>query len=252
MATLGKGEKKIWLDNLYIYEAASEVLGAKIKLVKSEYDRVYKPYGYSSIQKISERIKDVDSIAGKLEKDGYEFSKENIDTHIHDVVGHRVVCLTLTDLAAFAKIFSESVYNTEAFTLLGYKDFISRPKPSGYRSLHLRLEVPVTFSNEHHDVVCEVQLRTSNMEAWAQIEHKSGYKPAFGSQEMLAQQLLAYSSMGDGVDKMVSSLMLPSGEIVTYSDVVNNIKQLVIDSNSDKDIEENENGIVAKQKKMTR
>lgn len=252
MSTIGKSEKKIWTDNLYIYEAASEVLESKIKLVKMEYDRKYLPGGYSEIQKMYGRIKKLESVAGKLEKGGYDFSKENIDSHIHDIVGQRVVCLMLNDLTIFTKIFADTIYNSQGFTLLGYKDFISKPKPSGYRSLHLRVEVPVTFSDEFHDVVCEVQLRTSNMEAWAQLEHKSGYKPVCGAQDMLAQQLLAYGSMGDGIDRMVSSLMLPSGEVIGYKDVIKSIEEKIINSNLDEKIEKSETGILVKQKKFLR
>jgi len=248
MATIGKSEKKVWADNLYIYEAASDVLDTKIKLVKKEYDRVCRPRGYSEIQKINGRIKDIESVAGKLEKDGYNFSLDNVTDHIHDVVGHRIVCLTLNDLAVLAKIFSKSVCNTEGFSLLGYKDFINNPKESGYRSLHLRVGVPVTFSDEHHDVTCEVQLRTSNMDAWAQLEHKSGYKPVANVQDVLTQQLLSYSSMGYATDISVSSFMLPSGEIVNYNDVIRLIRQLILDSNPEDDYEETTTGILVKKK----
>ena len=248
MATIGKTEKKAWADNLYIYEAASEVLDTKIKLVKKEYDRICRPRGYSEIQKISGRIKGIESIANKLEKDGYEFSLANVTDHIHDVVGHRVVCLTLNDLTVLAKLFSKSVCNTEGFSLLGYKDFINNPKESGYRSLHLRVGVPVTFSDEHYDVTCEVQLRTSNMEAWAQLEHKSGYKPVAGVQDVLAQQLLSYSTTGYATDVSVSSFLLPSGEVVNYNEVVQLIRQLTIDSNPDENYEETKTGILVKKK----
>ena len=256
MAIVGKNEKKIWTDNLYIYEAASSVLDAKIKLVKMEYDRKFRPEGYSEIQKISSRIKSLDSIAGKLEKDGYNFSMESVDDHIHDVVGHRIVCLTLNDLTVFAKLFSESIYNTEAFKLLGYKDFISKPKESGYRSLHLRVGVPVTFSEEHHDVVCEVQLRTTCMDSWAQLEHSVGYKrnkknaneiQAFI--DSLSQQFSMYGSFGDNIDKMASSVLLPSGQVITYDDVIKLIREKVICSNSTEDLKESETGILVKVKK---
>ncbi len=248
MATLGKNEKKMWADNLYIYEAASDVLASKIKLVKMEYDRIYRPRGYCDIQKITSRIKKVESVASKLEKDGYTFTNDNIIDHIHDVVGHRVVCLTLNDLTLFADLLSKSICNTQGFDLLGYKDFINNPKESGYRSLHLRLGVPVTFSNEHHDVTCEVQLRTTNMDSFAQLEHHSGYKPVCGVPDFLTKQLISLSAMGNGVDTSVSSIMLPSGDVLSYNDVIANIKKMTIESNPNEKHEESNTGILVKKK----
>ena len=256
MAVIGKNDKKIWTDNLYIYEAASSVLEAKIKLVKMEYDRKYRPEGYSEIQKISSRIKGIDSIAGKLEKDGLDFNMTNISNQIHDVVGHRIVCLTLNDLTVLAKLFTESVSKTQSFELLGYKDFISKPKASGYRSLHLRVGVPVTFSDEHHDVVCEVQFRTTCMDSWAQVEHSVGYKRNKKNAneiqvflDSLAQQFSMYGAFGDNIDKMASSVLLPNGEVLSYDSCVKLIREMVIDSNNGNELEELDNGILVKKRR---
>ncbi|MFW6235119.1 MAG: GTP pyrophosphokinase, partial [Spirochaetota bacterium] len=57
-----------------------------------------------------------------------------------------------------------------------YKDYIEEPKPSGYRSLHLILLVPVYLSNCVVHMPVEVQLRTIAMDFWASLEHKIYYK----------------------------------------------------------------------------
>ena len=55
------------------------------------------------------------------------------------------------------------------------KDYIKNPKPSGYRSLHLIVAVPIFLENEKKLVKVEVQLRTIAMDFWASLEHKLRY-----------------------------------------------------------------------------
>lgn len=231
MANITKSDKNRWMNGIYVYEGARDVLETKIKLVESEYNRIYVPQGYSEIQKTSSRIKKFESIVGKLEKLNIPFTIENVESNIHDVVGCRIVCLTLYDVAIILKLLGNSIYNTDGFKLLKCKDYISEPKPSGYRSVHIRVLVPVTFSTEHKDVVCEIQVRTANMDSWAQLEHKSGYKPSINREEFLATQLAAYSSMGEGIDKLVCSLMQPVENPIEYTEAIVEINKLIEESN---------------------
>ena len=55
------------------------------------------------------------------------------------------------------------------------KDYIKSPKPSGYRSLHLIVAVPIFLENEKKLVKVEVQFRTIAMDFWASLEHKLRY-----------------------------------------------------------------------------
>ena len=56
------------------------------------------------------------------------------------------------------------------------KDYIKNPKPNGYRSLHLIVEIPIFLAEEKKYVRVEVQLRTIAMESWANLEHRLRYK----------------------------------------------------------------------------
>ena len=54
--------------------------------------------------------------------------------------------------------------------------YIKNPKPNGYRSLHLVLQVPVFMSDRVEKVNVELQIRTIAMDFWASLEHKIYYK----------------------------------------------------------------------------
>ena len=56
------------------------------------------------------------------------------------------------------------------------KDYISNPKPNGYRSLHLTIRLPVFFAEKEIHVPVEIQLRTIAMDFWASLEHTIRYK----------------------------------------------------------------------------
>ena len=56
------------------------------------------------------------------------------------------------------------------------KDYISHPKPNGYRSLHLTIRLPVFFAEKEIHVPAEIQLRTIAMDFWASLEHTIRYK----------------------------------------------------------------------------
>ena len=56
------------------------------------------------------------------------------------------------------------------------KDYISCPKETGYRSLHLILEIPFYINNQCLPLRFEIQIRTIAMDCWASLEHMLKYK----------------------------------------------------------------------------
>ena len=70
------------------------------------------------------------------------------------------------------------------------KDYIKNPKPNGYRSLHLILEVPIFLLDEKKQMRVEVQFRTIAMDFWASLEHKVKYKKELGDRaEEISEEL---------------------------------------------------------------
>ena len=56
------------------------------------------------------------------------------------------------------------------------KDYIKKPKPNGYRSYHMIIEIPVFFSKGKTPMRVELQIRTNGMDFWATLEHQLRYK----------------------------------------------------------------------------
>lgn len=65
----------------------------------------------------------------------------------------------------------ESFYNSRGFTTMKRKDYISRPKPSGYASRQC------SFYSEEQGLGLECQIRTYDMEKFNTYERKLTYKP---------------------------------------------------------------------------
>lgn len=124
------------------------------------------------ILSIESRIKKPVSILEKLQRKNMEVSIYNIEHNLYDIAGIRIICCFPKDIYTLA----EKICEQDDIRLIERKDYIKNPKPNGYRSLHLILEVPVFFMNEKKPIKVEVQMRTIAMDFWASIEHKLYYK----------------------------------------------------------------------------
>jgi len=144
---------------------------------------------HNPIESIKSRIKEIDSIIRKLEKLNLPITVESVEENLMDVAGVRVVCSFVDDIYRIADCFLAQ----EDVTLVKRKDYISNPKPSGYRSLHLIVKTPIYTENGRKDMFVEVQMRTIAMDFWASLEHKLRYKKNLKPQtaEELARELEA-------------------------------------------------------------
>ena len=93
-------------------------------------------------------------------------------------------------------------------TLIERKDYIKNPKPGGYRSLHLIIEVPIFLENEKRPMKVEVQLRTIAMDFWASLEHKLRYKKNIpeSEAEYLAKELVECASISASLDQRMEAI----------------------------------------------
>ena len=91
---------------------------------------------------------------------------------VMDFAGVRVVCNYMDDIYTV----EESLLRQDDIKLLKRKDYIKNPKESGYRSLHLLVEVPIFLSDRTYNMPVEIQIRTIAMDTWASLEHELKYK----------------------------------------------------------------------------
>ena len=158
------------LGKLYqLGEAGANEIGTKLENLDAEFQV---NYDHNPIHHMEERMKDVQSLAEKMRRKGYEMTIDNIEKHIFDIAGIRVITNYIDDVYLIEKL----LVNQSDVTLIKRKDYIKNPKASGYRSLHLVVSVPVFQSKGSRDVNVEIQIRTVGMDMWASLEHKLRYK----------------------------------------------------------------------------
>lgn len=168
------------LNELFaLAQAGANEIGTKLENLDSEFQV---KHDHNPIHHIEERIKSVQSLMKKLDKKGLDRKVENIEDNISDIAGLRVVTNYLDDIYLVEKI----LVNQSDVTLLKRKDYVKNPKPSGYRSLHLVVSVPVFQASGSQDVKVEIQIWTVGMDMWASLEHKLRYKTDI-NQELVDQ-----------------------------------------------------------------
>lgn len=127
---------------------------------------------HNPIESIKTRLKRPESIVEKMRRKNIPLSLKALEEEIRDVAGVRVICSFPEDIYFLA----DCLLKQDDITLIEKRDYIKYPKPSGYRSLHLIVEVPIFLQNEKRLMKVEVQLRTIAMDFWASLEHKLRYK----------------------------------------------------------------------------
>ncbi len=134
---------------------------------------------------IKMRIKTPVSIYNKLSGKGLDFTLENIRKNVSDIAGIRVICSFVDDIYMLADCLAKQ----DDINVIQRKDYIEKPKKSGYRSLHLIIEVPIFLTQEKEFMKVEVQFRTIAMDFWASLEHKMKYKKNIENQEVISDDL---------------------------------------------------------------
>lgn len=124
------------------------------------------------IHHIESRLKSPESIYEKIGRYGYEPTLDNIETHIMDIAGIRVICSYIGDVYSIYDLLSRQ----DDLEIVKVKDYIATPKKNGYRSLHLIVKIPVYFMDSKQQIPVEIQLRTIAMDFWASLEHDLKYK----------------------------------------------------------------------------
>ena len=138
----------------------------------------------------------------KMKRQEIPFSVDNIEKNLNDIAGVRVICSFPDDIYTLADYLEKQ----DDIKLIKKKDYISHPKPNGYRSLHLILEVPIFLTNEKKMMRVEVQFRTIAMDFWASLEHKLKYKKNIKKAEDISEQLFYCAELISQLDARMQQI----------------------------------------------
>lgn len=193
-------------DLMMMYRCTVREVRTKLEVLNDEFSVEYKR---NPISFIKTRIKKPESILRKLNKLGYEFTAENIQAHLNDVAGIRVVCAFIDDIYTIAQLLASQ----DDITVLQIKDYIKNPKPNGYRSYHMIVEIPIFFSKGKTPMRAEIQIRTNGMDFWATLEHQLRYKK--GIEEM------------EGYEEISNELTKTALELISMDNEMQQIKNKI-------------------------
>lgn len=157
------------------------------------------------IESIKTRLKSPESIFEKLKRRDLPMTLSAIEENLNDIAGVRVICSFPEDIYLLA----DALLRQDDITLIERKDYIQNPKPNGYRSLHLIVEVPIFLRNETKRMRVEVQLRTIAMDFWASLEHKLRYKKGLEDSEdyqEISRQLKNCAEISAMLDRLMENI----------------------------------------------
>lgn len=174
------------------YEAACRLIVDRLERINTE---ISGEKGRKYIKDIEYRVKTPESCLNKMKKKGYALKIDIAKDKLNDIAGVRAVCYFLDDVYQLADL----MIGNHDFEFVKLKDYVKKPKSSGYQSVHVIVKVPV----DKEFVKVEIQLRTRAMDFWADIEHHFIYKTKEVGMEVFEQEFLKCSKSIQKIDKQM-------------------------------------------------
>lgn len=148
------------------YRNACQYVNQRLEEINTEYSE---RLGRTFITQITYRIKTPQSCLDKMIKKKYILDQVTAQERLGDIAGVRVVCNFLDDIYRLAQVIDED----KELQVIKIKDYVKKPKASGYQSLHVIVSVPAGGEEKRK---VEIQIRTQAMNFWAVVEHHFVYK----------------------------------------------------------------------------
>ena len=171
-----------FVELMSYYKCAMMEVETKFKVLNEEFSL---QYDRNPIETIKTRLKSPQSIFNKLKSKGLPMTAESIEENLADIAGVRVICSFPSDIY----LLSSCLLKQDDIVLIKKKDYILNPKPNGYRSLHLIVQIPIFLKEKKKLMKVEIQFRTIAMDFWASLEHKLKYKKDVKNPEKLSAEL---------------------------------------------------------------
>lgn len=181
------------------YKCAIMEIETKFNVLNEEFSL---RHDRNPIASVKSRLKSIDSLAEKLIRKDIPLTCENVEKNINDVAGIRVICPFIDDVYMIA----ESFLSQDDVTLIEIKDYIKNPKPTGYRSLHLIIEIPIFLAEEKKFMRAEIQLRTIAMDFWASLEHQLTYKKNVEHIDEIEKELFECAEINSKLDERMTAI----------------------------------------------
>ena len=190
------------MDINLLYSAAIREVSTKLDVLGDDFRM---KHSYVPIHHMQSRLKSFESLIDKAERYGIEDPIHNLDTvraEVFDIAGIRVVCNYREDIYTM----SELLLKQSDVDLIKIKDYCKNPKPSGYRSLHVVISIPVFLVNSKTTVPVEIQFRSIAMDTWASLEHELKYKNKGALTEDIQKQLTQCAKTLSDVDEQMERI----------------------------------------------
>lgn len=176
------------------YKNASQIMRAKFESLNQN---LYHRSADGPIHNLQDRIKEKKSIEKKLQKLSLSDSVQNAKDNLKDIAGIRVICYFVDDIYNLA----DALRRQTDLILISEKDYITHPKPNGYRSYHMILAVPVYYLDTMEYFPVEIQFRTMAMDFWASMEHRICYKKNPEHRAALSEAFLQYAQVLEKIEE---------------------------------------------------
>ena len=180
-----------------IYEMAMVQVKDDLEDIKNNLSNNYQ---YDVINNINCRIKTPDSIIKKMKRKQYDLNYKNLIENVDDIAGIRVVCPFKSDIPKVVEILEDNP-NLE---ILQKKDYITKPKKSGYSGYHIIAQTPVNIGDAFANVKTEIQIKTMAMDFWSSTEHKLKYKAKNKLSKADSKKMVKYAKI---INKMDNEIM---------------------------------------------
>lgn len=168
---------------------------------------------------VAQRLKRIPSIVEKLRR----FPDMEL-ARMQDIGGLRAVVGTLKQVESLHQNYSEVLFQHE---LVSERDYITKPKNSGYRSIHLVYRYKNTATPDYDGLLIELQLRTRQQHAWATAVETMGtfLDYALKSSEGPEEWLKFFALTGSAFAHLENRAPVPGFENLTPFETFNAVAQ---------------------------
>ena len=196
-------QSQAFLEMQMMYSCAIREVRTKAEVLN---DEMSVRYHRNPISSITSRVKKPESIIQKLHKKGLPFTVEAVMANLSDVAGVRIICEFVDDIYTVANLIAMQ----DDLRVVKIKDYIHNPKPNGYRSYHMIVEIPVFFSKGKTPMRVEIQIRTIAMDFWASLDHELKYKKNIDpdAEETIAAELKACAERISETDTIMQQIRI--------------------------------------------